>query len=1108
MTSPDNELLRRFAAERSEPAFTQLVDRHVGLVYSAALRQVAGDTGAAEDVTQAVFTDLARKAGRLTGHTSLTGWLYTSTRYLAANARRDEQRRRQREQEALMMDRLLQPADPAPDWDKLRPVLDEAMHELSEADREAVLLRFFERRPLAEVGESLGLNENAARMRVDRALDKLRRLLARRGVTSTAAALGVALAERTLAEVPVGLSQRISHGAVAGSAAGGVAAGGGLIFTLLTLMAHTKTKILIAVAVAALLVTPVVRPWFAASTDNSHPPAPKVSGSGPAVPTATLATAPFEGAGGTSATAAAMDDPALGRLKLTLLTADTGKPVPNVEVARGWVTDAKFLSQRDGIVRVTYPKTTKELRLTTHMDGFADTCLKWSLERGEAVPETYTVRLERAVPIGGTVVDAEGKPVAGAKVGFNHEEDPAAANRTESHDFGWIQVTTDEQGRWRIDRMAADILRRIYGGASHPDYVNSASLFLRRDPAATKALQAEKYVFRLGRGVTVTGTVVDLTGNPMAEAKVRLGRVGFSGSREGKSGLDGTFALPGCEAGDQLLSAEAKGYAATTEPVKLTADSPPFRLVLKPGLTLRLRIVGPEGQPVPKASVILNTLDQGGIFPGTTNAPVAQTEVELRSDADGRVVWEEAPDMELPFSIGAAGYFSLESYKVRPDGQEHQVALMKALTIVGKVRDTQSGAAIPKFRIITGWPQVDYSNGTTNPSWSSLERFWLNFEGGEFRHTFDEGAIGGMKNPGYIFRFEAEGFAPLVSRLVAAEEGEARLDVSLRPAKATTLTLVQPDGRPAANAAIALVSAGGNAKLTGVSFDQLNSQGSVLMNTDSGGRFQLPNDDSLVAIMAAHSEGFATARPAEFVAGQTTWMLQPWGKIEGTWLSGDKPAAGRDVLLEGMDGRRGALQFDFTTFKATTAGDGRFRYEHVPPGRVKLTRLIRSEMGNGHTSWGHGRSTEVELRAGEATPVTFGGTGYQVAAAMVWADGKKSALPWQFGGTVHTPMPMPPPEVEKNPEAMKQWWDVPEHQQAAKAAKFFQMAPQPDGSLLAEEVEPGNYVVDLGAYAVDSEGKPQANVRAEQIPLSVPESPATGLINVGVIPLRTDSGAH
>ena len=129
-----NDLLRRYVSGRSEPAFAELVRRHIDLVYSAALRQVGGDTTAAEDVTQAVFTDLARKAPGLTRHTSLTGWLYTSTRYRAAHARRAEQCRRIHEREAHEMNQLLQSTDPDPRWQELRPLLDDASHSFPPAN--------------------------------------------------------------------------------------------------------------------------------------------------------------------------------------------------------------------------------------------------------------------------------------------------------------------------------------------------------------------------------------------------------------------------------------------------------------------------------------------------------------------------------------------------------------------------------------------------------------------------------------------------------------------------------------------------------------------------------------------------------------------------------------------------------------------------------------------------------------------------------------------------------------------------------------------------------------------------------------------------------------
>ena len=219
--SDDAELLRRYAEQRSEAAFAELVRQHLNLVYSTALRLTRGDTHRAEDIAQVVFTDLARKAAALSHRPMLAGWLYTSTHYATAKILRTEQRRQTREQEAQVMHELLSNAAPEADWDRLRPVLDAAMRELNERDREAVLLRFFEGRGFAEVGAKLNLTENAARMRVDRALDKLRVRLSEHGVTSTAAALAIALASQAVMAAPAGLAATITGAALTGAAAGG-----------------------------------------------------------------------------------------------------------------------------------------------------------------------------------------------------------------------------------------------------------------------------------------------------------------------------------------------------------------------------------------------------------------------------------------------------------------------------------------------------------------------------------------------------------------------------------------------------------------------------------------------------------------------------------------------------------------------------------------------------------------------------------------------------------------------------------------------------------------------------------------------------------------------
>ena len=166
----DAELLNRYATERRS-CLHRLTRRHVDLVYSAALRLVGGNGSRAEDVTQQVFAELARQARRLAPHPALAGWLYTTTRLMALRAARTEQRRRARELEANAMNEPLREPAPEPEWEHLRPVLDDAMHELGEQDRLAVLLRFFQEKSLKEVGDVLGLKENAARMRVERALE-------------------------------------------------------------------------------------------------------------------------------------------------------------------------------------------------------------------------------------------------------------------------------------------------------------------------------------------------------------------------------------------------------------------------------------------------------------------------------------------------------------------------------------------------------------------------------------------------------------------------------------------------------------------------------------------------------------------------------------------------------------------------------------------------------------------------------------------------------------------------------------------------------------------------------------------------------------------------
>jgi RNA polymerase sigma factor (sigma-70 family) len=239
MTSDDAELLRRYVEEKAETAFAELVQRHLAFVYAVALRRVGGDAHLAEDIALGVFTDLARKADSLRRHPALGAWLFRSTRFAAAQAVRAERRRGIRQRETGLMDALAKESGLEPTWKELRPVLDDAIEELPERDRQALWLRFFEGRAFAEVAAKLAVSEDAARVRVNRALEKMRVLLSRHGVTSTSAALGLALANQVEAAVPAGLATSITSAALTGAAASGGAGG------WLTFMTMSKIKIAI-----------------------------------------------------------------------------------------------------------------------------------------------------------------------------------------------------------------------------------------------------------------------------------------------------------------------------------------------------------------------------------------------------------------------------------------------------------------------------------------------------------------------------------------------------------------------------------------------------------------------------------------------------------------------------------------------------------------------------------------------------------------------------------------------------------------------------------------------------------------------------------------------
>ncbi len=1047
MTEPSS-LLREYVESGSEPAFRQLVTRYIDLVYSVALRRAAGDAHRAQDIAQTVFIDLARKAPTLPGDVMLGGWLHKHCCFVASTVNRTETRRAAREQEAAAMEtpHTLEAA-----WTELAPALDDAIQQLDDEDRQAVILRFFERKDFRAIGEAMGASENAAQKRVARAIEKLRASLGQAGVALSGAALATLLSDNALAAAPAQFLENTLREAIKGSpatrgAAGKAAAGAG-VFGLWKMAAlfvagvglaglvYTKTN-----PPAPSLEPAIIQPVAiqAAGAQSIDKPAP--SGQQPVAPL--------------TAEIASSANPSGKSLRLTVVTADSGQPIPNVPLeVRIWTTE-KFIgtnvaADRAGFYLATFPSNMTEFSIITHLDGFADTRLEFLLNRGEKIPESYTLKLARGVRIGGIVLDPEGNPVPEARVGIGYRADTDEALKNESHRFGSIQLSTDAEGRWEMARTTREVLSKLSGSTAHPAFTPSRSVRFSETPSGIDELLERQFVFRLGRAGSVTGIVLNEKDEPIAGAEMLVGTRDVTGSRTAISRADGTFEIQGCTLGETTLSGSAKGFATTTIDIN-TTNAVENRVILKPGNLLRLLVTDRAGKPIEKAYVYFNTFgtDQNGV-----SLKIPQAKFEARTGADGRVVWEDAPPGDLSFDVDAATHMRAYGLTFQADGTEHRVVMQDALTISGTVRDADTGEPIPSFRVITGWPDSSFpkaNGGKPMNTWSPIDRFWLRFVDGKYKHTFAEPPIIGARDPSFVFKFEADGYKSQESRIVKADEGAVNFDIRLKKDTALKLTVLGPDGKPSPRAAIRFLRPKENAILSGRSF--VSAGYHKIDFTDAAGQIEWSQNENYQSIAAASADGFSFIT-TENLLPDSSIRLAPWGRLRGKITRAGQPLGG--WKLECQSVRPPFANGIILSEKIVAGADGVFEVDSVPPVMLQVIRMVEGPQSDS----GIENIGAVHIQPGTLTEFEYAQPSRAGMVRIVWPpSAPRSPLDNVFCGA-SIPLPGWRPELMSNAIQRLEWMNRPDviaAQTESHSAKFVEMSP---GLWQTENLGPGNWTI-------------------------------------------------
>ncbi|MEO2013790.1 MAG: carboxypeptidase-like regulatory domain-containing protein [Fuerstiella sp.] len=622
------------------------------------------------------------------------------------------------------------------------------------------------------------------------------------------------------------------------------------------------------------------------------------------------------------------------------------------------------------------------------------------------------------------------------------------------------RLTTDEHGAWKFDMVPVS-KSKVTVSFDHPDFQALRKPLTRESfelqPAEQPAVRIE-----LSAGLSISGTVTDAAGKPVAGAVVKTKFI--NERREAVTDAAGKYRIRGCEPMMTRIVIAAKGYATDMQEHRVDADMKPVDFKLKAGGHVRIRVVDENGKGLRRARIFFQ--DWRG------NSEYFEFDhIGQYTDDDGVWEWHDAPLDEFTADICRPAGMQLLSQPLIAREKEYVFSPPRMLVVSGKVVDAGTKKPVAKFRVVPG---------TRNEPYRGTDDWWSRDEGyeataGQYK------LIRGSAAPTHMIQIEAEGYKVARFRDILSTEGAIDLDSELQPAKSFSIRLLTPEGKPAVNARVALGIKGAHIFIEhGLISDR--STYAKEMVTDAAGVFVMPARDDAFQIVATHPDGFTRLKSSDGPLPKTVTLTR-YARVEGVFHIG--ASVGSEVRLSVASSAINSHEPNgpsiLTQNHVYADKEGRFVFERSHTGgRVDWPRnACHGRPGARERDEQQTRSDEVSRRQHQDDH-----------AWWRWPPGDYSGkVLWNFASVsvrVDLPepeWPVPPADIQDDTAATSKWWEAWQQtdegrlcmevarklQEEQRQHPRFQVSVDREGRFFVDDVTPGNYVVTAYFYR-DAQG--------------------------------------